>query len=1584
MLSILILIGIGLFLLTKEKYQNILAKKAASYLSEKLHTRVEIGHVRFKFFNHFNIEDVLVEDEHHDTLAFVGTIQLRTSELLANYWNDQPYVVSDVALKDVFVHLNRLKTGERWNYDFIAEALGSGATDTLNVEPPDADQANKSPTVQFDLKKIDLERIRFFMDDAWRGEDMRFAFNKLQLGIDQLDLNHLDVRIQKLAVDGADILVKEYEGGKPEDLTPDDTTLWGTPFNPDLAKILIQEIELTDSRFRYQDGFEPSSKGLFDERNLDFTGIQANLHQVQVKADTLFADIRQLQVRERCGLEIRNLQAQAKVSQVKSELSGLNLITAHSMLKEYYSMEYRNFHDFNEFIDRVKMNARLRNSSISSLDIGYFANIINQYPIQVHVDGDFEGRLPELSGKNLVIKSSKSSFEGDALVKGLPDINNTYFEVDVKKMLTSGEDLNRLIPQTRVDAIAWKDLKEIRFTGRYEGKVDAFYTKGQLSTSLGTAELDLNMDFKPKVATYKGHVSTKNFQLGRLTRQGTLGVLSADADLDGAGFSLDDLKANIKATIDAFEMNGTVYRKLNINGLVENKKFDGIFVSQDPSLAVNFNGKLDLSGKNPSYDFSSRFIRFNLQKMGLTTEPIIGSGYATLKFKGNNIDDFTGSASFSNLVIEKEDKVVRLDKIELQSIQDGPEKTIQLSSSVADATLKGQFKVSDLSDAVLYYLSHYLPEYISKPAKYSPQNFSFEASLKEVDPLLNTFSPDLKGFNGSSVSAQLNTYDQKLTLDLTLPGAGYGQFMVKDLVVVGAGDLQSFELLANSGNLLYNNDVVIPSLQFSSNMSQDTASLSLVTQSMNDLLGEASLNCKATAKDNKLFVEVLPSRINLKTDPWQLYSEQPLVFGDHIEINNFFIESGAQKIKIQSANTATEENLVADLDNLDLLNVSNYANLYDPVWNGRFSGQIRLKNYLKSPVIEAGIHSLNEVRVDQDTVGLVNVSFRYDVEANILQIQEGSGILRGQNLAGIHGTMNGRDSTIQMEANLKETPISFANQFISDYIKNLKGNATGKVSIKGNLANPKITGSIHVDDASLKVLFLGTTYSIPSMDFSFNNQNIEIEKTMVYDERNGKYSALLSGNLAHRNFSDFYLNFKMKSDNLLCLNTSEYDNSLFYGYVPASVSMNLSGPMNDIDLDIQAKPLKNSKLFLPLNTTGDASTYDYIRFASLGRLQNDTVEEDRNPNYVKINLNIEATPDAEVFLILDQNTGEEIIAKGEGGIRLFVDLGHDITMHGTYTITEGKYLFNFRSLFNKEFLIEEGSKITWSGDILGAMMDVRAIYKTQKSLPLYPLVSNIAESLDESDKTEAKKAYPTYVSILLSGPLSTPKIDFDITQPDNKSVGTAAYSALERIKNDEKELVSQAGVLLLFEQFKAPEGITGSTYGQGVLSTVSDMVSSALSSEITNQFQRLTGLDKVSFNFGYQNIAGLDENSANRNQLSMNISTSLFKDRVVVDFGNSLDIGRNAEGNTTSNFNLGGDFKAQFLITEDGRFRANAFRTNNVNLENTNFTKGGLGLSYKIIYNSFSDLLPNRKRKEIPKQDDADPKSQDGGNHVGM
>ena len=246
--------------------------------------------------------------------------------------------------------------------------------------------------------------------------------------------------------------------------------------------------------------------------------------------------------------------------------------------------------------------------------------------------------------------------------------------------------------------------------------------------------------------------------------------------------------------------------------------------------------------------------------------------------------------------------------------------------------------------------------------------------------------------------------------------------------------------------------------------------------------------------------------------------------------------------------------------------------------------------------------------------------------------------------------------------------------------------------------------------------------------------------------------------------------------------------------------------------------------------------------------------------------------------------------------------------------------------------------------------------------------------LDEADLAEAKRSYTTLIGLFLKGSLSAPDIKFDIAQPDNRAVGTTAYTRLEQIRNNEQELITQAGILLLLGEFKASDGLAGAMYNRSYISTVSDMVSGAVSSEVTNLIQKLTGLNNISVNLGYQST-GIESQSTVRNEFKVNVSTRLLNDRIVVDFGNSVDVTKDQSGKSTSSF-MGGDFKAQFLISEDGRFRANAYRTNSMDVDGENFTKSGAGLSYRKVFNKFSDLFVNN-RKRNKKSTKRDSQTQD-------
>ncbi|MBK7763211.1 MAG: translocation/assembly module TamB domain-containing protein [Bacteroidetes bacterium] len=1568
LLVILLLMTAAVWLLSTEKYQNLIAGKGATYLSDKLKTRVAIQYVRFEFFNHVNLEGVYVEDQQKDTLAYVGKLQLNCTDLLLSYWKGSAPVLRNIGIENAKVNLTRNKDSI-WNYDFISKILQGDSKDTSTKTSPSSTTKASGPIII--LHKLNLQNVRFNMDDGWRGEDIDFKVKDLVLETNVLDVKSKNILLKNLLIDEASIFVKQYDGNKPEDLSPDDSSTWGTPFNPDHFKISIDKFELNHSNFVYLKNNQVSQAGEFDEKNIVVRDINLHLKQTKVIDDTLFSHIDKLQAIERCGLMIRSATADVKLSQVQAMLSKLHLVTANSEVQNYYEMNYKTFHDFNDYINKVSMKAKLVKSRVSSLDIAYFAKQLNEYPISVFAEGEVEGLVGNLQAKNMNISTKQSSFRGDAVVKGLPDVNQTLFIVKNIQLHTSGADLNHLIPQTKNDNIAWSDLETIQYSGDYSGKVDSFNTKGSLYTSLGNAVLDLNMNFKNELTAYKGSVETMNFNIGKLLKQNRFGEMSMKGDINGSGFDLDDLNMKVNAVVSKIEAEGSTYNDVTINGLIENKKFDGIFVSKDPGLTMNFNGKLDISGDKPIFKFNSRFISIDLQKLGVTKKPMIVSGTTNLDFTGSTVDDFTGTASFKKMEIVSNGKPIFLEEVLLESYREQSVKTLKLSSSVADAELKGNFNISGLGNAIRVYLSHYMPQYISLPLKFTNEEFAYKVSIKDCDTLLKTFLPEFAGISGTYISGNLNTQKQLFSLDVNVPSFGFREFSLKDIVVVGAGDFTQFDMNAVAGNLLYNDLVVIPSFQINALMANDTASMSIITQSMNEVLGDAEMNLKGTASNSNLYVSVLPSNISIKDDNWQIHSNEDLIFGNQIKIPGLAIESGAQKINVRS-DEQVDESLLVSIQELELHGLSDYLNLTEPSIYGRLGGEIRIDKFYSEPIFHANLISSNEIRFDKDTLGVLDADFTYDLTKNYFSIKNSSKLSRENQEIKFNGYVDMKDSTMALSAKVKQAEISVIGQFISDYVKDLHGKASGNVELVGSVRNPKIAGAMTIEAAALKIIYLGTTYTIPKANVKFIDNQIQIDDFPIYDERGSNYSGIVSGKINHKSFSKFYLDVHINSNNLLCMNTHEWNNDLFYGYMPAKFQADMKGYLDDITMDIQAKPLKGASFYMPISSSGNASTYDYVSFVQLGRSQ-DEMNVSKKSNYFKMNMNIEATPDAEVIIILDKNTREQIVARGNGNISLGLDMGNSMSMFGTYTISEGNYQFNFRGAFPRTFKIDEGSTIRWNGDPLLAKLNVTAIYKLEKPLPLYPLIAGKTD--DQVEINEAKRKYETYVTLFLKDELASPEISFDISQPQNKAIGTMAYNKLMQIKNDERELVSQAGVLLLLGEFHSSDGFSNSTYERGGLTTASDIVESALSSGLTNVFSKLTGLNNVSLTLGYNKSYSTDTRQNNVDQFNFGISAPLFNDRFVIDINSNLDVDKSTSGKSNSNYYFGGDLKAQYLVTDDGRLRVNAFSSSGTNAEGNTVTKGGMGLSYKKVFNNLYELFSSKRKKMKVKNSDTTKKS---------
>lgn len=121
--------------------------------------------------------------------------------------------------------------------------------------------------------------------------------------------------------------------------------------------------------------------------------------------------------------------------------------------------------------------------------------------------------------------------------------------------------------------------------------------------------------------------------------------------------------------------------------------------------------------------------------------------------------------------------------------------------------------------------------------------------------------------------------------------------------------------------------------------------------------------------------------------------------------------------------------------------------------------------------------------------------------------------------------------------------------------------------------------------------------------------------------------------------------------------------------------------------------------------------------------QNDLSEEYKiDLSGIRMNCDLEITPESEIQIIFDSKIGDVLKAKGNGNLKLEIDTKGDFKIFGDYTIQNGSYLFTLQNVINKKFDLSNGGNIKWAGDPYNATVNINAVYNVKTTL--YDLLLN--------------------------------------------------------------------------------------------------------------------------------------------------------------------------------------------------------------------------------------------------------------------
>ena len=1372
-----------------------------------------------------------------------------------------------------------------------------------------------------------------------------------------------DLLFGDIRLDGVVFNLKIYKGETDSNL--DKFVALFDSDTPSSGKKFILEATnayLTNTTFRVV------NQNLENPKSVDFTKLDASLSTFKIFGPEVTTKINKMAFRDHRGLKIENLKGQFTYSTTNIVLDDFVFNTKESDFKGSAKLTY-NRTDFGDFINKVKFDVKFDEATLSSNDIRYFYSELGKNK-KFNIKGHITGPLNNLMLSNLKLIDDKGTqVIGNVNFKNLFGENEQrfYMKGDFYNVSSDYDNLSELLPN-----VLGKKLPEIlRKLGKFMVVGSAEVSESEIKTDffmktvLGNIKSDLAMAQIENIdnATYNGNVELDNFNIGKFLSIKDIGIVSLDVAIKGKGFTEKYVDTYIKGGISRLNYNKYNYTDILIEGNFKRPIFKGTINVNDPNLFMDFDGLVDLSKKVLRYDFKTNIDYANLAKLNFVNDSIaVFKGNVAMNISGNSLDDLAGEIKISQTAYNNDKDNYIFDDFTITSSFDlNNERTISVNSpDIIEGQMIGKFKFKELiailENAAGSLYANYQPNKVSK-GQYVKFNFSvynkiIELFVPEVELGLNT---TVRGaidsdknefkmvFNSPNIKAFDNTID-KIRIDIDNKNPLYNTYIEMDSIKTKYYKVSEFSFINVTAN-----DTLFVRTEFKGGQNaQDFYNLNLYH----------TIN-----PENKSVVGLKKSEVHFKDYLWFLNEEDnadnKVVFDKtltNFDIENFVMSHEDQRIALfGTLKDTTYKDLELNFANVELGKIIPTVDSLKV--NGNLNGKINFKQNksVYQPTAQIQVDSLHVNSID---LGVLNLSIEGDDDFKkftVLSSLENKDV-ESFVAEGFFAIQN-KETLLDLDLRLNKFNASTLSPLGGDVISNIRGFISGTANFKGNVKNPDINGRLFLDEAGLKIPYLNVDLGFKenSIVDVTSNQFI-IQNAMIEDTRYNT-EGILKGSIGHKNFSDWKLDLSINTNRLLVLDTKDSEDAAYYGTAFIDGIAKITGPTDGLLIEVDAESKQGTNIKIPINNSESVGNKSFMHFLSpteKNNLKNGIFNSVRSYKGLELKFDLNITPEAEIEVILDRETGHGMKAKGNGTLLLEINTLGKFNMIGDYQVYEGSYNFKYRGLIDKRFEVKKFSTIVWEGDPLRARLDLEAIYKTS---------ANPSVLLDNPS---INRRVPVEVGIGITGSLSSPEPDFQINFP---TVSSVLKSEIQTKLSDKDIRQTQALTLLSTGGFLSQDGVDQNALTRNLFETAGGI--------FDDIFQDPDDKLKVGID-----IVSADRTPGRESDGSVGFTVSTqINERITVNGKLGVPVGGINESAIVGNVEI------QYRVNEDGSMNLRVFnRENDINYigEGIGYTQG-VGITYEVDFNTFQELV-NRffKKHKIDKLkvDHLVPDSEPNPNHI--
>lgn len=1345
-------------------------------------------------------------------------------------------------------------------------------------------------------------------------------------------------------------------------------------------EVTADQISLQKNQFRFDDFTKPSISQGMDFAHLDLTKFNVIMDRFFIHKDTIAALISQGSMVDKSGFIMNSLYTDFLFTGKGIRADRLLMKTPGSELKRSIVIRYPSLDAIVKDKRLIDLDIRMDQSSIQVKDILYFTPFLYGKPgftdpkIIYDINGRMKGSLKHLNFPRMQIrgfKNSRADFSGS--LTNVTDLNQIGMNLDIHSLSTSADDIQILLPKGSLpEKITIPDLMYMK--GKLNGNMSHMFTDLTLTTSLGNAKTKgtISRITKPTQVVYDVLMTVDDLQLGKLMQQpDILGAVTAKFSIKGDGFDPKIAKANIDGHIESFDYRGYIYKNINLNVLLDHMTFIAKGGIIDPNIHLKFEAEGDLLAKKPCLIFHANVDSIKTFPLHFTSSSFVYRGKITSYMPAFDPDTLVGNVFITELLLLANNKRLSLDSVSMIASFEKNIQNIHLYSDFAKASILGKYKATQLGHI---FFNAMLPYFAinndTKANVTDPYDLIISADIKD-HPTLRAFLPELNKmvpitFNG------VFSYQNGWESVLKVPYLSYGTNIISAMDIKANTRNEVLNVVADIGKMTIGENITMTCTRFYADIEDQKIDFRLRIGDKEQLDKYIIHGGFEKEKDGLFSFTIEPDSLLLNYDLWTIHKENQIRFNSAmVETKNFDLSKENQHLIIQNTASATNRPVEVIFKDFKLATLTGFFQTDSLLADGTLNGRILLRDLTTQPNFTTDL-SIKNLTVNRDTLGDVHAT----IENTKAKVFAADITLSGRGndvaLVGNYYLNPAGKSRMDLILDIKSLQMKSLEGASLGNIRESKGHLSGKVNIGGNLDSPDINGNLEFFQSSMLISKLNSVFKVDNGQIlAIDNKGLKFNNFTIKDAEDNIFT--INGNALTNNYINYIFDLILKANNFQALNSSRADNQAYYGKIIFDTDMKVSGTEKApvIDGSLKIKEGTDFSIVLPQKEPGLIARDGVVIF----------VDKDAPANEKKINgfldslnqtslfgmdvsVNIEIDKKAALTLVIDESNNDHLKLKGGAILNGGIDKSGKVTLTGTYELDEGAYEMSF-NLLERRFIIQKGSKITWTGEPTDGKLNITAVYKANTTI--VELVQD--QILEAKTDLRYRQKLPFELHLSMSGPLLQPILAFEIKLPKESLIRIGSEIAgqlemrLQQLNAEPSELNKQVFSLLILNRFTSQNPFEGAGGDINAESMARQSVSKILTAQLNKLAEDL--ISGVDINFDIVSSEDYTTGTMqNKTDLSVGVSKRLFNERLNVTIGTNIALEGGQQNNSSGNPGAinSPNVNIEYLLSKDGRYLLRAYRRNKYEgIVEGYIIETGIGFVMSVDYDKIIEIFKRRK-----------------------